>query len=178
RLSISTTYWPLVWAPPQPVTLTVVPGTSGLVLPVRAERDEDATLRDFGEPMAAPPLELERLEPGHDDWRVIRELAENLSHLEVIRDTGRVRIVENGMEMYNNTRETYSCRENDFSSFRGEVLTERGLKRDDWAIHTVTRTILSCDADSFFLVADLDAYEGEKRVFARTWDRRIPRDFI
>lgn len=35
RLSISTSYWPLAWPPPEPVTLTVYGGESELELPVR-----------------------------------------------------------------------------------------------------------------------------------------------
>ena len=35
RVSISTTYWPLMWPAPEPVTLTVYTGKSALHLPVR-----------------------------------------------------------------------------------------------------------------------------------------------
>jgi hypothetical protein len=30
----------------------------------------------------------------------------------------------------------------------------------------------------FLLVAALDAYEGETRVYSRNWDRRVPRDLV
>ncbi|MEJ2699936.1 MAG: CocE/NonD family hydrolase, partial [Desulfuromonadales bacterium] len=39
RISLSTSYWPLAWAPPSPVRLTIFTGLSRLILPVRAPRD-------------------------------------------------------------------------------------------------------------------------------------------
>ena len=30
----------------------------------------------------------------------------------------------------------------------------------------------------FHLLADLDAYEGDKRVYCKSWDEIIPRDYI
>ena len=41
-----------------------------------------------------------------------------------------------------------------------------------------TDSTLTADADHFYVTCRLDAYEGETRVFARTWDFKIPRDFI
>ena len=34
------------------------------------------------------------------------------------------------------------------------------------------------DADSFRVTNSLDAYEGEVRVFARTWEFSTPRDLV
>ena len=73
--------------------------------------------------------------------------------------------------------ETYTYRADDFSSVRGETLCTRGFKRKDWCIKTVTRTVLTSSSAHFHLLADLDAYEGDKRVYCRSWDTRIPRDF-
>jgi predicted acyl esterase len=41
RISLSTSYWPLAWPPPQPVKLTVYGNSSHLILPVRSPREED-----------------------------------------------------------------------------------------------------------------------------------------
>jgi hypothetical protein len=38
-----------------------------------------------------------------------------------------------------------------------------------------TSTTVSCDSGSFYVEADLEAFEAGKRVFARSWNRRIPR---
>jgi hypothetical protein len=35
---------------------------------------------------------------------------------------------------------------------------------------------MTCSAESFRLTAEMDAFEGEQRVFSRNWDETIPRD--
>jgi len=54
----------------------------------------------------------------------------------------------------------------------------RNFTRGDWAIRTCTRTLLTSTATDFRLRAELDAWEGESRVFCRSWDERIPRDHV
>ncbi|HKL78580.1 MAG TPA: CocE/NonD family hydrolase, partial [Gammaproteobacteria bacterium] len=50
RLSLSTSYWPLAWPPPEPVQLTLQTGVSEFVLPVRPPQEVDGRLRGFEEP--------------------------------------------------------------------------------------------------------------------------------
>ena len=40
RVSISTSYWPLMWPAPEPVTLTVYAGESRFIVPVRKRNPE------------------------------------------------------------------------------------------------------------------------------------------
>ncbi len=178
RVSLSTSYWPLAWPPPEPVRLTIFGGASSLILPVRRPRPEDGNLRPFAEPEAAAPLATTQIEPPHYDWIVHRDLARDLSTLEVVKDEGTYRIDEIDLEVQRKTIEWYTYRGNDFGSPRGETYCERGFRRGDWAVRTVTRTVLTADSEAFHLRADLDAYEGEKRVFCKSWDCRIPRDHM
>jgi putative CocE/NonD family hydrolase len=177
RLAISTSYWPLAWVPPQSARLTVSTGESSLRLPVRHPRTEDA-LVGFEEPTNAPALEVNNLETGEHTWVVQRDLATDTSTLAVINDNGRKRIPEIDLEIEDRVREWYSTVADDFSSARGEVETVRGLRRGDWDVRTVTRTILTSDTTHFLLRAQLDAYEGEHRVFSRNWSERITRDLL
>ncbi|PRZ04083.1 hypothetical protein BCE75_1114 [Isoptericola sp. CG 20/1183] len=46
-----------------------------------------------------------------------------------------------------------------------------------------TRTVLTCTAEEFLVNAQLDAYEldaqqGDPRVYSQNWERRIPRDLV
>jgi len=50
--------------------------------------------------------------------------------------------------------------------------------RGDWRVRVVTRTLMTSTAESFRIRAMLDAFEGESRVFSKTWDREIPRDLV
>ena len=55
RIAVSTSYWPLSWLPPAPVTLMIHLAGSCLELPVRAPRAEDAQLRAFDHPRVRRP---------------------------------------------------------------------------------------------------------------------------
>src|SRR5262249_44575495 len=66
RIAISTTYWPMVWPSPEPVTLTVYAGESELELPVRPSRREDSQLQPFGEKVRFGVSQMEQIETEED----------------------------------------------------------------------------------------------------------------
>jgi hypothetical protein len=74
RVSISTSYWPLVSPPPQPVRLDVHAGASRLHLPCRPSDPADDALHDFEEPEGAAGSALTMVQPEHHDWLVHRDL--------------------------------------------------------------------------------------------------------
>ena len=178
RIAISTSYWPLAWPPPEPVRLTIFAGSSILALPIRQPSDADDHLRPFGEPEGAPPLRRTMIEPEHHNWRVIRDLAEDESTLEVINDKGVYRLDDIDLEVRHKTVERYTYQADDFESVRGETFSIRGFKRGNWTVRTETRTVLTSSATHFQILADLDAYEGDKRIYCKSWEQTIPRDFI
>ncbi|MGM0657829.1 MAG: CocE/NonD family hydrolase [Pseudomonadota bacterium] len=182
RLSVSTSYWPLAWPPPEPVRLNVYTEGCSLYLPQREPRDSDADLNDLGEPEGAPGANITPLDPEHHNWLVHRDLAVDASELEVIDDRGRHRFDDIDLEVECSAVEKYSSIGDDFESPRAEVVWERSLKRGQWKIRTVTRTVLTANPDEFILHATLDAYEhssaGEKRVYSNDWHERIPRELV
>lgn len=178
RLAISTSYFPLAWPSPANVRLTVHTGSSRLILPARAPRESDDALRTFGEPEAACTTEMTVLEPPDHRWTVIRDLARDVSTLEVVINDGLVRYEDHGMESGTNTVERYSYSRGKYDSFRGEVISTWRLQRGDWSIRTDTRTVLTADIQNFYIHATLDAYEGDRRFLARDWNCTIPRDNV
>ena len=178
RLSLSTSYWPLAWPPREPARLTVFTGESVLCLPVRPHPLEDTDLRHFGPAEGAPPAPRRQLEPGHHNWLVHRDLASDTSTLEVINDNGIVHLEDIGLTVENRALEWYTSVGDDFLSARGETKHIRALERGNWRIRTETRTVLTASRDAFRITAELDAHEGDVRVFCRSWDVSIPRDCV
>ncbi|WP_018145009.1 CocE/NonD family hydrolase [Thioalkalivibrio sp. AKL6] len=179
RLSLSTSYFPLAWPAPRPVRLRLMTGASRLLLPRRAPREDVDPRIAFLPPEGGPPsTETHQLTPQLHNWRVIRDLAEDESTLAVTNDAGTVRLDDLNLEMQRKALEWYSYQGDDFNSVRGETLWERGFRRGDWAVRTVTRTVLTSSPTDFEIHAQLDAYEGERRVYARNWDVKIPRDLV
>ncbi len=178
RLSISTSYFPLAWPPPEPTQLVIYPAGCVLHLPVRPEHSEDAELRNFDEPEGAPPLDRVSRHPPQENWRVIRNLATDESVLEVVRHDGHMFIDEIDLDMRRRTLEWYSYVGEDFSSVRGETYTVRGLARGEWSTEVRTRTVLTSDPSDFYVTAELDAYEGGVRVYSDNWQRTVPRRLV
>lgn len=177
RLSISSSYWPLAWPPPEPVNISVVTGASTLTLPCRPLQVPDDA-HALGPAEGAAPLENELLDPERHGWRVIRDLVTDTATLEVINDHGGHRIPEIDLDIHRCTEEWYSFRADDYSSPRGETVTRRKLRRDGWDIRVETHTVLRCDPRNFSIHARLDAFEGERRVYSQNWDEQVPRDLL
>ena len=179
RLSISTIYWPVAWPSPEPARLTVITGSSRLTLPVREPRpEEEAALRPFDEPEAGPPLKQTLLQPVQEEWTVIRDLANDRNTLQVTHDEGRHRIDDIDLEIGAKVTERYSYVDADYNSLTGWCEWVRSFRRGSWRVHTVTRTLLTSNATHFRVRAMLDAFEGDSRIFSKTWDTEIPRDLV
>lgn len=177
RVSVSTSYWPVVWPPPQPVRMTIHPEGSELLLPVRPRPQEEIS-PVFGEPEGAEPLTTTQLVPGEQDWRVSRNLVDLTGRLDVVKGLGTVRFEDIDLEVSRNAHETYSFTGSDVHSVRGETLWDIGFARGDWSTHATTRTVLTSTATDFHLYAELDAWEGRERVHSQTWSTTIPRDHL
>lgn len=178
RVAISTSYWPLAWPPPEPVRLSIYTGASTLHLPVRQQKETNLPMSEFLAAEGAQPIQKTVIEPGHHNWRVIRDLAADESTLEVINDNGIYRLDAIDLQIQNQTVEKYSYHANDFTSVRGETKAIREFRRADWHVKTVTKTTLTATSTHFCIFADLDAYEGDQRVYCQSWNRKIPRDFV
>ena len=178
RVSLSTSYWPLAWPPPEPVRLAIRTQQSRLRLPVRMSPQEgDAAIR-FAPAEGAAACPIRQLSGPRHDWRVIRDLAEDRSTLEVVNDNGTVYFEEIDLEMQRKALEWYRYQNDDFSSVHGETVWERGFRRGNWRVRTLTRTLLSSTPSEFVVHAELDAFEGDKRIFSENWDVKIPRDLV
>lgn len=178
RISVSTSYWPLAWPPPEPVTLTLWPEACHVSLPVRTPQPVDSDIRQFPPPQAATPPALRHLAPSGSNWSVHHDLGGHGFRLEVTRDAAHYRIAETGTEIEQDTRETYESHGNDFASVRGETRTLRAFRRGDWRAETRSRTTLRCDREFFYLAATLDAWDDDDRVFAQSWQHKIPRKLV
>ncbi len=178
RVSVSTSYWPLAWPPPRPVRLTFDLAACRLFVPVRPDIDADQSLRAFGGPQGADGERCYYLERPEHNWRVIRDLATDMSMLEVIDDRGVQYFEDIDLVCGIHGKEYYSSRGDDFDSARGETHWTWRLGRDDWNTRIETRTVLTADAGHFFVQADLDAYEDDERIYCRTFSSTIERDHV
>ncbi len=177
RLAISTSYWPFAWPSPEPASLTIKSG-GRLILPVRQKSELDENLRSIGEAVSAEPIKTTLLAPAKREWTVQHNLATNEVKQQIINNDALLKLDKIDLEMGKEATEIYSYTNNDYNTVRGEVESTRTLKRGNWNVKTITRTVLTSTPTDFQIRATLDAYLGDVRIFSKSWDELIPRDMI
>jgi hypothetical protein len=175
RVAISSTYWPLVWPSPEPVTLTL--HEAALDLPVRSS-DGKADEWRFEEPEGAPRWRIENLRKARNRREVGRDPVTGLVTLTIEDNFGEDRDLEHGLENGTIARETWTIDTADPLSARGETHWTETLGRGDWRVRTETFTSMRSDAEFFHLDGRIEAFEGTRVVFSRQFSNKIKRDLI
>lgn len=178
RLALSTAYWPTVWPAPEPVTLTVFAGISTLELPVRPPDPADAALPPLPPPEAPPPLRATVMEPARATRMNHHDVVGDVVTQEAIQDSGLYRLDDIDLTLRTVVTERYAMRPDDPLSARAEVASVVQMRRGAWRVETRTRTELTSTREAFRVQATLEAFEGEARVFCRSWDTAVPRDLV
>ncbi|RFU25646.1 hypothetical protein B7463_g10698, partial [Scytalidium lignicola] len=178
RLSLSSSYFPLVWPSPEAATLTIDCAHSKLDLPTRLECPLDDQLKPFEPAVNGPPLRTNVIRQGKSSNTITQDL-----------DTGEVTIfLDNDGGMFQNedtgwrfgARLTVICtvHPDDPLSARAEQRFRKEFGRtgvdlvvEGWNKMTITQTELH-------LTARLDAFEQGERVFGRDYAFTILRDYV
>ena len=176
-VSVSSTYWPLVWPSPAPVTLTLFAGQCRLELPVRPRDAADDALRPFEDAINGPgEEEAIVLEEAGQDRTITRDPATGLVTEHTCFNGGLTQHNDIGVTDGATGHSWHSIREGDPLS--AESRTERvdHWRRDGMEIEIRTRQRLTADATTFHFSAELEALENGETVFTRSWNEDIPRD--
>jgi putative CocE/NonD family hydrolase len=182
RLSLSTAYWPLAWPPPSRFTLTLHTQGSRLVLPVRPPDGDDERLRPFEEPESAPALETTDLQQGATLRSVsLTDAGEIVYRMstEIAGDGPAItRIEDTGIEHGHSVVEEFSMAESEPLSAAAEILHDAVFRRDSWSTRVRTRTRMVSDSSDFHLEAELEGFEGGRRIYHRTWSVTVARELV
>jgi len=182
RVAISTSYWPMAWPPPAPATLGVYAGASRLELPVRPPDPADAGLRPFGAPERGPSESRTRLRALDLDRRVEHDLTTNRTVCTTFSDGGELggaslaRVEAIDLELGYTILQRQRIDAHDPLSAEHEIEQRTRFRRGAWRVDVRSRVRLRATSDRFRLQAELDAYEGGARVYARSWDEELTRE--
>jgi uncharacterized protein len=181
RVALSETWWPVVWPSPELVTLQLTTGVSLLELPVRPTRPGETPPFDlFHDRYAVPgegpapyrhPLEGVQIsgEPGSRTFS-LTEGSIDPSNQRMITGIGTT-----FMESYRLRR---SVRENDPNSAEMEAEAINLFVRDDWNIKLRARCVCRSTPTHFICSETLEAWEGGRAVFSRSWRKDIARELV
>ncbi len=178
-VALSSTYWPVAWPSPELATLSLRTGDSALTLPVRPPRSEDAALRPFDPPEAAPQTP-QTYHPVSDGpaRRIERDLLSGRMTVDFPRWVSSVEMPDIG-HVQN------SCGLARFEITDGDPLSATAItryrveiqRRDCTAVHE-SEGRMTCDATHFRVEMDLTIRENDTVIFTRHWDEKFARDHV
>jgi len=178
RVGVSPTNWPHAWPSPQPVTLQLFPENCRLILPVRPTSAEDAALPAFAPPEGAAPLPVDWLRIPTDRYTLTQDVITQRHTLTRSTKDGCFRIRANGLEVESWGNDHFSITEG--QPLSAEVRCERMIRiaRGGWQTRVQTESVMTSTLTHFLVTNQLEAFEGEVRVFAKTWTFSVPRDWV
>lgn len=175
RLALSTTYWPMIWPSPEPVTLTVHDAGTWLELPVHQDM---AALPDdlFGPPTDARAGSVTVIRPGAELRQVVVDVGVGRTECIASRDDGVYVIDDIGTEQsFTRVRRSWVVdRRPDLAG--ASVQCRATYRRGDWDVRVETDIELTCDRESFHFTARMATFDGGEPFVERHWTRTIARD--
>jgi hypothetical protein len=174
RIAVSSSCWPLVWASPNAVALTLHGGT--LDLPVRQVAGGDEA--KFEEPEGAAPWQREVVRPSANSRSMEKDGKTGTVSLVIEDDFGEARDLDHGLSTGTVARERWTIHPGDPLAARGETHWTQTLSRGDWSVRTETFAAMQSDATHFRLTGRIEAYEVSRLVFERDFEELIERDHL
>jgi predicted acyl esterase len=174
RVAISTSYFPMMWPAPEPVTLTVYAGASQLHLPMRKPVANEVPL-SWPAPEAAPPAEMTELKPPSNLREVVRDDVTGELRTSIVDDFGEYELAPHGMIIHSVGRESYSILPDDPLSARMETHWTEEHRRGTWHTRTETYGRMTATKTHWVVWGKIEAFEGKKKVFEKEFDEKIPR---
>ena len=179
RVGVSPTYTRHAWPSPELVRLSLFTGEGcRLRLPVRSPQQTDQNLPAFPPAEISPPLAVSRLRTSRRQNTVTHDRVDGWTTMTQVNDEGRLLFLDNGLETDHSSTEVFRVREGDPLSTSQRIRSVIEFMRKDWRVRIETESLLTADASHFHLSSHLDAYEGETRVFTKSWSRDIPRELV
>ncbi len=169
RLSLSGSWWPMIWPSPVSPTFRIASGVSTLDLPLRVREAESASL-----PMqevvskAEPPASFQPAVP--DAQRRVSLVMAAPAEPYLISDAN--------IELSSSREETCEMIADDPLSSRWRQTVRSSWRRGDWNCSIEASYELACDASAFRLRESLRAFANGEDVITVANETRIPRDFL
>ncbi len=177
RVSLSTTYWPMVWPSPEPVTLSLFTGACRLELPQRKRQAIDASVK-FGEAEGGPPMARTQLEEPSFAYACTRDPATGRVEIAARESGGRWRIEDTGVELSRDVSERFVITDDDPLACTTEITKGASAKKGDWDIRVEAKSRLGATRDTWLLSGEIKVFDRGALIFNKVYDTPIKRDLV
>ncbi len=178
RVTVLTSYWPVLWPSPLPGELRVHHGPSApsrLVLPVLPDDAPGVPPPDF----AAGPAGLRAVGSEEEDppvWHVTEDVIAGT--VAVAIGDGGASILEDGSRVYSAERLNLTASDADPAHARLASVVRYEWTGDGFDVDIRATGDIESDAGSFDVRVDLDVRLDGQPFFERSWRERIPRNLV
>jgi predicted acyl esterase len=180
RVAISTCDWPQNWPTPEIPTITIKRGE--LILPL-VNTDSQVPSPVFEQATIMKGIPSEIMKPYDRIKTTEYDYTKDEWTTNDIQDSGCVKMPEFGelSGIYHGSwnKNTFKIKPGDpLSAFNENLWTyEMGREEDGWNIKMESQSTLTADANKFYLVHHLKAFEENEKVFDNKWQYEIERTF-
>lgn len=178
RVAIDTAYWPWVWPSPEQATLSITLGED-TVIDMPLQPIDDVPPVDLGESRSAAPLVAEALLPAASATRTMgHNPSTNVFEITDAFPLQLKRLADRGLVHGTSGETRYLVEEGDPLSARIECRRDFTFAEDRRTSPTrvEVQSSMSSTATDFLVTTQIEAYEANRRIFARNWTRTIPRE--
>jgi uncharacterized protein len=177
RVSISTSYWPMIWPAAESTTLTVHDIGSTIELPAQTGLQHLGDNR-FGPPEDARTGSVTVLRDGSETRHTHRDIGACRTESIASRDDGVYVLDDIGTELSFTRVRSSSIVDNQPLSATANVTCRATYRRDNWDVRVESDIEMTCDATSFHFTARLATYDVGELFAERIFNHSIPRDHV
>ncbi len=177
RLAISSSYWPMAWPSPEPVTLRIDAAGSKLDLPVIGKTTGSRKVH-FEEPEYAAPGPVTVITPPMHTREVLYTVEDQSTAFHINGNDGRYVLGDTGTEIAARRTKIYEISRLDPTSARTRVICHHEYKRGDWQARVETEVAVTSDATHFHITGTVRTFDHEEPFASRDFEERIPRDHV
>ena len=175
RLALSSAYWPWAWPSPEVASVWIESGDSAtLTLPSTGLDAGREGVAFAAAETASPPVVETLIEPRRTSEISFDPTSQ--TQVVVLADHKAERHVDLDLRVETTSQTTWSIVEGDPLSASNTVENSWAAARGDWNVRILTRSTLTADRSNFHLTTQVEAFEGNIRVRAKSRSARIPRD--
>jgi putative CocE/NonD family hydrolase len=175
RLSLSTAYWPMILPPPEKATLTIDAASLILNMPLLGTH-EKITVKEPDNPDPLPKY-IDHTPPA-TRRSVERDLMTGETHYYITEDTGLSEHPGTGLSSRQLREEIWTQHPDNPLSSRGISTWTCDMSRPGWFVRTVSTARISCTATDWIISAEITAFEGERQVFTKTYEKSVKREWM
>jgi putative CocE/NonD family hydrolase len=180
RVALSESWWPVVWPSPEMVRLEVTTGLSRVDLPARTVDGAEALpfveeLNLYDVPGAAHAPYADRL-----GGVTVTGPAGRRTFSIVEGSTGIDEAYVPGADSYYGQayRLRRTIREDDPNSAEMEAEANNSYRRGDWQVRLRAWSLGRSTASEFICQESFEAWDGDRLVLSRQWEKAIPRNLV